>query len=137
MTGEQLGISGFKAKKEDHDEIERGFRALLDFEQTHSDLWHYSSTRYYTRDVPGSSDEEYWMFIDRFEDYEDYIASLTNAASSPEAKEAQALLLGVFSHARGFLTGAGDPFASGLGSMMQLIEHWVEVPSLRVDDLGH
>ncbi len=133
MTGEQLGISGFKALKADHDEIERGFRALLDFEQAHPDLFHYSSTRYYTRDVPESSDEEYWMFIDRFQDFEDYKTSLIAAAQREEVKQ---LFLPAISHARGFLTGAADP-TTGLPNLMQLVQHWTEVPSLRVDDQGH
>ena len=33
-----------KQKRGDHDEIERGFRAVLDFEEAHPDLFHYKST---------------------------------------------------------------------------------------------
>ncbi|WP_125706606.1 hypothetical protein [Lacticaseibacillus daqingensis] len=52
--------SGFKAKKADHDEIEHGFRAVLDFEEAYPDLYQYSSTSYYIRPVPENADEEYW-----------------------------------------------------------------------------
>ncbi|WEV57418.1 hypothetical protein [Ligilactobacillus acidipiscis] len=136
MPGTQLGISGFKAKKTDHDEIEHGFRAVLDFEEAHPDLYHYKSTSYYTRDVPENSEEEYWMFIDVFTDYEDYMTSIKSAAQRPETKEAQALISKVFAHADGFLTGEGD-LSKGLPNLMNLIEHWTEVPSLRVDNQGH
>ena len=135
MKTEQLGISGFKAKKADHDEIERGFRAVLDFEEAHPEMYRYSSTRYYTRDVPENPDEEeYWMFIDSSYDYAEYMASLKSAAQRPETKEAQALISKVFAHADGFLTGDAD-LSDGLPNLMSIIEHWTEVPSLRVQDM--
>jgi hypothetical protein len=136
MKTQQLGISGFKAKKSDHDEIEKGFRAVLDFEEAHPDLYRYSSTSYYTRDVPENpEEEEYWMFIDSSYNYPEYMASLKSAAQRPETKEAQALIGKVFSHAEGFLTGDAD-LSDGLPNLMNIIEHWTEVPSLRVKDMG-
>lgn len=143
MKSEHLGIAGFKAKKENHDTIERCFRAGLDFEESHPEFFHYKSTRYYTRDVPGSADYEYWMFIDRCDDYDDYLTSLRSAAQRPETKEVQKWIFQALSHAEGFLPGMDDPNAEGfpnadeLPKMMNLIQHWVEVPSLRVDDMGH
>ncbi|RRG10035.1 MAG: hypothetical protein DUD32_07540 [Lactobacillus sp.] len=136
MKTEQLGISGFKAKKADHDAIERGFRAVLDFEEAHPDLYQYSSTSYYTRDVPENSEEEYWMFIDSSYDYQAYMESLKSAAQRPETKQAQALISKVFAHADGFLTGDAD-LSDGLPNLMNLIEHWTEVPSLRVKSMDN
>lgn len=135
MKTEQLGISGFKAKKADHDAIEQGFRAVLDFEEAHPDLYRYSSTRYYTREVPGNAAEEYWMFIDSSYDYAAYMDSLKSAAQRPETKEMQGLIGKVFSHADGFLTGDAD-LSDGLPNLMNIIEHWTEVPSLRVEEMG-
>ncbi|MFC6180747.1 hypothetical protein [Lactiplantibacillus daowaiensis] len=135
MKTEQLGISGFKAKKADHDEIEHGFRAVLDFEEAHPDLYQYSSTRYYTRPVPENPEEEYWMFIDSSYDYAAYMASLKAAAQRPETKEMQALIGKVFAHADGFLTGDAS-LSDGLPNLMSIIEHWTEVPSLRVEEMG-
>lgn len=144
MKGEQIGIAGFRAKKKDHDEIERNFREGLDFEEANPEYFHYKFTRYYNRDVPGNPEEEYWMFIDHFEDFQDYLQSLKSAAQRPETVAAQQMLIKNFSLATGFLNGEDIPkvdgpeglMAGGLANMMNLIEVWTEVPSLRVDDLG-
>ena len=134
MAVEQLGIARFKARKEDHDQIERDIREFMDYEVAHPDIYRYSSTRYYTMDVPGSADEEYWMFVDRFEDYEDYVASLSHASTSPDNQEGQALMAKVLSRTTGFEIIGSGPLTSGTPA---LIEHWTEVPSLRVDNQGH
>ncbi|WEV57424.1 hypothetical protein [Ligilactobacillus acidipiscis] len=128
MTGEQIGISRFKAKKEFHDVIEKDLRKFMDFESAHPEIYHYSSTRYYNMDVPGTDDEEYWMFIDHFKSYEDYRDSLYQATHSPENKEGQRLMAQSLAHASGTFAEDRNPAE---------IEHWIEVPSLRVDNQGH
>lgn len=74
--------------------------------------------------------------MDSFSDYEDYISSLKSASIRPETKQAQILIRKVFSYADGFLTGDAD-LSEGLPNLMNLIEHWTEVPSLRVNNLGN
>ena len=141
MKGEQIGIAGFRAKKKDHDEIERNFRAGLDFEEAHPEYFDYKSTRYYNRDVPGNPEEEFWMFIDHFDSFEGYLSSLKKAAVHPEVRVCQEMLMKNFALATGFLNGEDFPKIDGmpkgeLANVMNLIEVWTEVPSLRVDDLG-
>lgn len=46
----------------------------------------------------------------------------------------QALIGKVFAHADGFLTGDAS-LSDGLPNLMNIIEHWTEVPSLRVTDM--
>ncbi|WP_164512101.1 hypothetical protein [Lacticaseibacillus daqingensis] len=76
------------------------------------------------------------MFIDSSYDYPACMTSLKSAAQRPETKQAQALISKVFAHADGFLTGNAD-LSDGLPNLMNLIEHWTEVPSLRVKALKH
>ena len=133
MTAEHLGIARFKASKEHHDDVERGVRKFLDYEVAHPDTYHYSSTRYYTMDDPEDPAKEYWMFIDRFEDYDDYVTSLANAISNPDNAEGQRLMAESLTFSEGFFVN-GKPVVEGGPTQ---IEHWVEVSSLRVDNQGH
>ncbi len=133
MKAEQLGIARFKARKEHHDEVERGVRKFMDYEVAHPEIYHYSSTRYYTMDDPEDPEKEYWMFTDRFEDYDDYVTSLANAVSSPDNQEGLELMAQSLAFSEGFFVN-GKPAVEGGPSQ---IEHWTEVPSLRVDDQGH
>jgi hypothetical protein len=122
MEIENLGIGRFRAKKTDHEAIVRNMREFYDYECAHPEIYHYSSTRTYTMPDENDPEKEYWMFVDKFNDYEDYINSLYNASHGPENKEGQQLMARVVDLHEGFIGN--------------VIDHWTEVPTLRVDDLG-
>lgn len=123
MTIENLGIGRFRAKKADHEAIERTMREFYDYESAHPEIYHYSSTRTYTMPDKEDPEKEYWMFVDKFENYEDYIQSLYKASHDDDNKEGQRLMDQVVSYHEGFIGNA--------------IDHWTEVPTLRVDGQGH
>jgi hypothetical protein len=115
---EQVAIMKYRTLKSNHDRVLAASRAYLDYEHAHPETFHYNSTRYYFRDVPGNPEEEQWMFIDYFDDFDDYMASLQQAQKTdPQAQE----------HARAF-------FAEIIpGSLERPRELWTEAESLRVD----
>lgn len=122
MEIENLGIGRFLAKKADHETIERTMREFYDYEKAHPEIYHYSSTRTYTMPDEDNPEKEYWMFVDKFEDYNDYITSLYKASHGPDNKEGQKLMDRVVAHHEGFIGNT--------------IDHWTEIPSLRVDNQG-
>lgn len=122
INGENLGIGRFRAKKSDHAEIERTMREFYDFESAHPEVYHYGSTRTYTMPDAEDPEKEYWMFVDKFANYEDYIQSLYEASHGEDNKEGQRLMAKVVSLHEGFIGNT--------------IDHWTEVPTLRVDDQG-
>lgn len=87
----------YRINKADHDKAIKVGRDYLDYEYAHPELFHYTRTRFYFMDAPDNPDEEIWMFIDEFDDYDDYLASLVAArASDPETQKKAAAVESLF-----------------------------------------
>ncbi|MFD4407697.1 hypothetical protein ACFWPH_33520 [Nocardia sp. NPDC058499] len=75
----EIAIMKYRVKKADHDRAIEVSRDYLDYEYAHPETFHYTSTRFYFMDAPDNPDEEVWMFIDWFDDFDDYENSLHTA----------------------------------------------------------
>ncbi len=89
-----------RTKKADHDAMSKALRGYMGHEYAHPELFHYTSTRFYFMDDPDNPDEEIWMCIHHFDDFDDYAASLDAArendpVTQQHALAVAALLIGV------------------------------------------
>lgn len=115
----QVAIMKYRVYKENHDKVMQVSRDYLDYEAAHPEIFKYNKTRYFYRDHPEFNDQEEWMFIDYFDDYNEFIASLDGAQENDT--QAQAF-------AKAFLDNIIP------GSLdKESRELWTEAESLRVD----
>ena len=107
-----------RTKKADHHRVLKALRGYMDHEYAHPELFHYTSTRFYFTDAPDNPDEELWMCIDRYDDFDDYAASL-DAARATDAETQM--------HA----SNVASLLVAGLASATR--ERWIEAEELAVD----
>ena len=118
----QIASMRYRIKKTNHNKALHVSREYLDYEQAHPEIFNYNRTRYYFRDASENSDEEEWMFIDWFDDYQTYLNSLDSAQEKdPEAQRLRKQFMSVV--VPGSLTHDSR-------------EQWTEAEELRVDFPG-
>ena len=84
----QIVTMRYRVKKSDHDAALKAFGDFMDYERDHPELFHYTHTAFYYMDAPGHPEEELWMFIDQFDDYQDYVDSISaTVANDPIAQQ--------------------------------------------------
>lgn len=114
---ENIAIMRYRVRKENHEQALKVFREYLDYEHAHPEIYHYNKTRYYFMDAPDNPEEEIWMFIDWFDDYNDYVDSLKKSViNNPVAKDIQTRTVNLF-----------------VPDSLSEREHWIEAEQLRVD----
>jgi hypothetical protein len=113
-------------KKINHDKMESALKSYMQYEHEHPEIFHYSSTRFYVKDSKENPDEEVWLCIDHFENYNDYMTSLKDAfENDPETQKHYQETL------ENMLNEGVDE------NNIPDRDLWTEVESLRVDDQGH
>lgn len=113
-------------KKANHQKMETALKRYMEYEHAHPKIYHYSSTRFYTMDSPDNNDEEIWLCIDHFKDYDDYLSSLKKAfKNDPESLK----------HYKEVISNVVDKDIDVKNVPSR--DLWTEVEALRVDDQGH
>lgn len=113
-------------KKVNHAKMEHALKSYMEYEHAHPEIYHYSSTRFYTMDSSDNKDEEIWLCIDHFENHEDYLGSLKEAfKSDPESLQ----------HYKEVVSNIVDKDVDVQNVPSRNL--WTEVESLRVDNQGH
>jgi len=81
----QIDSMRFRIAKADHAKALKLFKEILGYQRAHPELYHYFLTRSYFMDAPDNPDHEIWMFLDEYDDREDYMNSLQKARATDQA----------------------------------------------------
>ena len=84
----QIDTMRFRIAKADHEKALAVFKEILAYQRSHPELYDYFLTRSYFMDAEDNPNEEIWMFIDEYDDRDDYWRSLQSALrSDPSSAE--------------------------------------------------
>jgi hypothetical protein len=75
----QIDSMRFRIAKADHEKALRAFAKILEYQQSHPELYYYTRSRSYFMQAEDNPDQEIWMFIDEYDDRKRYWESLQNA----------------------------------------------------------
>lgn len=107
----------YKVRKEDHDKMVAAMKEAEDYQRENKDLIHYSLSRTWFREDPADPKLEDWMFIDEFEDHEDYARTMKESLSDKKGSAYSQLF--------------GKLIVPGSCAMEH--EVWTEIDELHVD----
>jgi hypothetical protein len=78
-----VNIVRWRVPKENHEKQFEFWREVLDYQRSHSEIFHYTRSRFYTMTEEGSS-EEHWMFLDEYDNREAYDRTMKTMHEDPE-----------------------------------------------------
>lgn len=82
----QIDSQQFTIRKQDHEKALALFSKILKYQQAHPEIYYYTRTRVFFREDPNNSENEFWMFMDEYDNREVYWEALMNAATTnPES----------------------------------------------------
>ena len=82
-----INIVRWRIPKENSTKQLEVWHEMLDWQRSHPEKCSYTRSRFFTRTEEGSS-EEYWMFVDEFEDREHYDKWMKAVREDPELVKA-------------------------------------------------
>jgi hypothetical protein len=68
----QIDSMRFRIAKADHEKALRAFAKILEYQQSHPELYYYTRSRSYFMQAEDNPDQEIWMFIDEYNDRKRY-----------------------------------------------------------------
>jgi hypothetical protein len=78
-----INIRRWRIPKKNSDQQLEVWSAMLDYQRSHPEKFHYVRSRFYTMTEEGSA-EEHWMFLDEYDDREAYDKTMKTMHEDPE-----------------------------------------------------
>jgi len=78
-----VNIRRWRVPRENHKKQFELWNVMLDYQRSHPEKFHYLRSRFYTMSEEGSS-EEHWVFIDEYENREDFDKTMKTFNQDPE-----------------------------------------------------